>query len=134
MRVYALFGIVAFFFVRRYVTETKGKTLEEISIEQESSTETIVNGEKGLNLNTQKFTRGLEFQNYSSPSAIKRNRCSENFQHDSMKLILSNLFDRNIYDFIDAGEIKTKSYTAFLARVTAGYNVWKRLRLPIPCS
>jgi MFS transporter, SP family, sugar:H+ symporter len=44
--VYALFGIVAFFFVRRYVTETKGKTLEEISIEQESSTETIVNGGK----------------------------------------------------------------------------------------
>jgi MFS transporter, SP family, sugar:H+ symporter len=42
--VYALFGILAFFFVRRYVTETKGKTLEEISIEQESSTETIVNG------------------------------------------------------------------------------------------
>jgi hypothetical protein len=32
------------------------------------------------------------------------------------------LFGRNIYDFIDAGEIKTKSYTAFLARVTAGYN------------
>jgi hypothetical protein len=39
-----------------------------------------------------------------------------------MKLILSNLFGRNIYDFIDAGEIRTKSYTAFLARVTAGYN------------
>jgi hypothetical protein len=32
------------------------------------------------------------------------------------------LLGRNIYDFIDAGEIKTKSYTAFLARVTAGYN------------
>jgi MFS transporter, SP family, sugar:H+ symporter len=44
--VYALFGIVAFFFVRRYVTETKGKTLEEISIEQESSTDTILNGGK----------------------------------------------------------------------------------------
>jgi MFS transporter, SP family, sugar:H+ symporter len=44
--IYALFGIVAFFFVRRYVTETKGKTLEEISIEQESSTDTILNGGK----------------------------------------------------------------------------------------
>jgi hypothetical protein len=31
------------------------------------------------------------------------------------------LFGRNIYDFIDAGETKTKSYTAFLAKVPAGY-------------
>ncbi|MDX9882913.1 MAG: sugar porter family MFS transporter [Prolixibacteraceae bacterium] len=33
--VYAVFGIVAFAFVYRYVKETKGKTLEEISLEQE---------------------------------------------------------------------------------------------------
>jgi len=33
--IYAIFGLVAFFFVFRYVTETKGKTLEEISLEQE---------------------------------------------------------------------------------------------------
>jgi hypothetical protein len=39
------------------------------------------------------------------------------------------LFDRNIYDFIDAGEIKTKSYTAFLARVTAGYNGVEKIEI-----
>lgn len=33
--IYAVFGIVAFAFVYRYVKETKGKTLEEISLEQE---------------------------------------------------------------------------------------------------
>ncbi|MBN2813982.1 MAG: sugar porter family MFS transporter [Bacteroidales bacterium] len=33
--IYAAFGIVAFLFVSRYVNETKGKTLEEISLEQE---------------------------------------------------------------------------------------------------
>ncbi len=33
--IYAAFGIVAFVFVRRTVTETKGKTLEQISLDQE---------------------------------------------------------------------------------------------------
>jgi len=33
--IYAAFGILAFFFVRSYVSETKGKTLEEISMAQE---------------------------------------------------------------------------------------------------
>ncbi len=33
--IYAAFGIVAFVIVRKYVTETKGKTLEDISREQE---------------------------------------------------------------------------------------------------
>lgn len=33
--IYACFGLLAFFFVRRYVTETKGKTLEQISLDQE---------------------------------------------------------------------------------------------------
>jgi MFS transporter, SP family, sugar:H+ symporter len=33
--IYAAMGIVAFIFVRKYVTETKGKTLEEISLDQE---------------------------------------------------------------------------------------------------
>lgn len=33
--IYALFGLVAFVFVYRYIKETSGKTLEEISIEQE---------------------------------------------------------------------------------------------------
>jgi MFS transporter, SP family, sugar:H+ symporter len=33
--IYAAFGILAFFLVRKYVTETKGRTLEEISLEQE---------------------------------------------------------------------------------------------------
>lgn len=33
--IYALFGLIAFVFVFRYVKETRGKTLEEISIEQE---------------------------------------------------------------------------------------------------
>lgn len=33
--IYAIFGVVAFVFVFRYVHETKGKTLEEISLEQE---------------------------------------------------------------------------------------------------
>ncbi len=33
--IYAAFGVVAFFVVRKYVTETKGKTLEEISHSQE---------------------------------------------------------------------------------------------------
>jgi SP family sugar:H+ symporter-like MFS transporter len=33
--IYAVFGIVAFVFVYRFVNETKGKTLEEISLEQE---------------------------------------------------------------------------------------------------
>lgn len=33
--IYALFGIVAFVFVYKYVSETTGKTLEEISLEQE---------------------------------------------------------------------------------------------------
>jgi len=31
------------------------------------------------------------------------------------------IFDRNIYDFIDAGEILTKSYTVFLARIPSDY-------------
>ena len=31
------------------------------------------------------------------------------------------IFDRNIYDFIDAGEVITKSYTAFLARIPEDY-------------
>ncbi len=33
--IYAFFGIIAFVFVKRYVKETKGKTLEEISLEQD---------------------------------------------------------------------------------------------------
>jgi SP family sugar:H+ symporter-like MFS transporter len=33
--IYATFGIVAFLIVKKYVTETKGKTLEDISREQE---------------------------------------------------------------------------------------------------
>ncbi|MGM0573894.1 MAG: MFS transporter, partial [Bacteroidota bacterium] len=33
--IYAAFGILAFFFVRKFVTETKGKTLEQISHDQE---------------------------------------------------------------------------------------------------
>ena len=33
--IYALFGIVAFFFVKKYVKETKGRTLEEMSLNQE---------------------------------------------------------------------------------------------------
>ena len=33
--IYAIFGIVAFIFVLKYVNETKGKSLEEISLEQE---------------------------------------------------------------------------------------------------
>ena len=33
--IYAIFGVVAFFVVFRYVKETKGKTLEEISLDQE---------------------------------------------------------------------------------------------------
>jgi SP family sugar:H+ symporter-like MFS transporter len=33
--IYAIFGLVGFGFVFRYVNETKGKTLEEISLEQE---------------------------------------------------------------------------------------------------
>jgi len=33
--IYASFGVVAYFIVRRFVTETKGRTLEEISKEQE---------------------------------------------------------------------------------------------------
>lgn len=33
--IYAVFGIVAFIFVLKYVNETKGKSLEEISLEQE---------------------------------------------------------------------------------------------------
>jgi len=33
--IYAAFGVIAYVFVRRYVTETKGKTLEEISMDQE---------------------------------------------------------------------------------------------------
>jgi MFS transporter, SP family, sugar:H+ symporter len=33
--IYAAFGIVAYFVVRKYVTETKGKTLEQISHDQE---------------------------------------------------------------------------------------------------
>mgnify|MGYP001032686364 FL=1 len=31
------------------------------------------------------------------------------------------IFDRNIYDFIDAGEILTKSYTVFLAKIPSDY-------------
>ena len=31
------------------------------------------------------------------------------------------IFDRNIYDFIDAGEIIVRSYTAFLARIPEDY-------------
>jgi SP family sugar:H+ symporter-like MFS transporter len=33
--IYAIFGILAFIFVLKYVNETKGKSLEEISLEQE---------------------------------------------------------------------------------------------------
>jgi MFS transporter, SP family, sugar:H+ symporter len=33
--IYAAFGIIAYVFVRKYVTETSGKTLEEISLDQE---------------------------------------------------------------------------------------------------
>jgi SP family sugar:H+ symporter-like MFS transporter len=33
--IYAIFGVVAFVFVYKYVNETKGKTLEEISLEQD---------------------------------------------------------------------------------------------------
>jgi len=31
------------------------------------------------------------------------------------------IFDRNIYDFIDTGEILTKSYTVFLAKIPSDY-------------
>jgi MFS transporter, SP family, sugar:H+ symporter len=31
--IYAAFGLVAYWFVRRLVTETKGRTLEEISMD-----------------------------------------------------------------------------------------------------
>jgi len=31
------------------------------------------------------------------------------------------IFGRNIYDFIDAGEILTKSYTVFLAKIPSDY-------------
>jgi hypothetical protein len=31
------------------------------------------------------------------------------------------IFDQNIYDFIDAGEVITKSYTAFLAKIPEDY-------------
>ncbi|MDD4109590.1 MAG: sugar porter family MFS transporter [Prolixibacteraceae bacterium] len=34
--IYAIFGVVAFLFVKRFVNETSGKTLEEISLSQES--------------------------------------------------------------------------------------------------
>ncbi len=33
----------------------------------------------------------------------------------------ARIFDRNIYDFIDAGEVITKSYTAFLAEIPDDY-------------
>jgi SP family sugar:H+ symporter-like MFS transporter len=35
--IYAAFGVVAFFFVRRFVTETKGRTLEDMSREAEET-------------------------------------------------------------------------------------------------
>jgi hypothetical protein len=31
------------------------------------------------------------------------------------------IFGRNLYDFIDAGEIKTKSYMAFLSKIPEDY-------------
>ena len=33
------------------------------------------------------------------------------------------IFDRNIYDFIDAGEVKAKSFTAFLAMIPSDYKI-----------
>ena len=33
--IYAAFGVVAFFFVRKFVQETKGRTLEQISMDQD---------------------------------------------------------------------------------------------------
>ncbi|MFP4289493.1 MAG: sugar porter family MFS transporter [Bacteroidales bacterium] len=40
--IYAAFGVVAYFVVKKYVTETKGKTLEQISKEQEDILKTTV--------------------------------------------------------------------------------------------
>ncbi|MFW5758906.1 MAG: sugar porter family MFS transporter [Bacteroidota bacterium] len=40
--IYAAFGVVAYFVVKKYVTETKGKTLEQISKEQEDILNTTV--------------------------------------------------------------------------------------------
>lgn len=33
--IYAAFGIIAFVFVKKFITETKGKTLEQMSKEHE---------------------------------------------------------------------------------------------------
>jgi SP family sugar:H+ symporter-like MFS transporter len=40
--IYAAFGVVAYFVVKKFVTETKGKTLEQISKEQEDILKTTV--------------------------------------------------------------------------------------------
>lgn len=41
--IYAAFGVVAYIVVKKYVTETKGKTLEQISRDQEDKLDTKVN-------------------------------------------------------------------------------------------
>ncbi|MGD9558663.1 MAG: hypothetical protein AB7V25_16680 [Mangrovibacterium sp.] len=39
------------------------------------------------------------------------------------------IFDRNIYDFLDAGEVITKSFTAFLAEIPNGYQGVDQVRI-----
>lgn len=46
--IYAGFGLVAYFVVKRYVDETMGKTLEEMSQEQDETSEEIAGGDVAL--------------------------------------------------------------------------------------